>query len=146
MKVNNTLYVSTQILFAQMQEQFVKWKTVLLENFPKVRAKRSLMGFFSTKFSGWPATLTHFTSIFHFYSPWKHQKASGFQGYCNGTMVLNRLIWNNSYQYFSRKFQNFTEKLLQPPHFFNALFHRVSFDFKKLKFKFNPLNASVALI
>ena len=121
------------------------WKTVLLENFPKFRAKRSLMGFFSTKVFGWPATLTHFTSIFHFYSPWKHhQKASGFQGYYNGIMVLNRLIWNNSNQYFSRKFSKFYRKVIATTSLFNALFDRVSFDFQKLKF--NPLNASVVLI
>ena len=40
--------------------------------------------------------LTHFQPMFHFYTPWKHQKTGGFlwcfSGYTSGTLVENGLI------------------------------------------------------
>ena len=40
--------------------------------------------------------LTHFQPVFHFYTPWKHQKTGGFsdvfRGYRNRTLLENGLI------------------------------------------------------
>ena len=40
--------------------------------------------------------LTHFQPVFHFYTPWKHQKTGGFsdvfRGYRNRTFLENGLI------------------------------------------------------
>ena len=48
-------------------------------------------------------TLTHFSSMFHFCTPWKHQKISSenqrlsdvFRGYRNGTLSKNGLMMDN---------------------------------------------------
>ena len=53
--------------------------------------------------------LTHFQPMLHFYSPWKHQKNSGFsdvfKGYRGVTLVENGLNTKNHYLYIWRSWE-----------------------------------------
>ena len=47
--------------------------------------KEAILNIFKKYFLNRTKPLTHFSSIFHFYTPWQHQKIKDFQTFSRGT-------------------------------------------------------------
>ena len=72
------------------RDRYIKRKKLLFRNL-NVRSNHHLKGFFKKAILKDFTKLTYFSSMLHFYSPWKRQVSDVFRGYRNGTLGLNGL-------------------------------------------------------
>ena len=94
-KTNILVLIKTswrRLLKTYKYSEYVRLDQDVLKTSSEDEGKRRLQDVFIKTNVCW---VTHFQTMFHFYTPWKHQKNWCFRGYRRGTLVENGLNIKN---------------------------------------------------